>query len=224
MVVDKTKVKARSFAFIIYPESIPEDWQEKLIKLGIPMAISPLHDMDIAKMGGYKKPHYHVLYAARNPVTPESVRLKIKRSLGNNSVSHVEIVDCIENYYLYLTHESEDAVRKNKHKYNKKDIIELNGFDIDRYVTLDESQKRELKNMLLTVVRKYHLVNVIDLMAFIEVDGEQFGISNVNDVYDVVSANSSAFRLWFEGNYQCGYRAKYAQINIDKETGEILNG
>ncbi|HAT4309612.1 TPA: replication protein RepB [Clostridium perfringens] len=240
MVVDKTKVKARNFAFIIYPESIPDDWQERLIKLGIPMAVSPLHDSDeiernakklsedeklIFKNGGkvYKKPHYHVLYVARNPVTPESVRLKIKRALGVQSVSHVEIVDCVENYFLYLTHESEDAVRKNKHKYDKKDIIELNGFDIDRYVTLDESQKRELKNMLLGIIRKHHLVNVVDLMAFIEVSGEQFGISNINDVHDVVSANSSAFRLWFEGNYQCGWRAKYA-TTFDHETGEIKIG
>jgi hypothetical protein len=81
--------KARYFTFILYPESIPEDWQECLIKLGVPMAISPLHDSDeterkdmteaekeIIKSGGkvYKKAHYHVLYIAKNPVTIDSVR------------------------------------------------------------------------------------------------------------------------------------------------------
>ncbi|WP_333493666.1 Rep family protein [Enterococcus lactis] len=82
---------------------------------------------------------YHVLYIARNPVTAESVRIKVKRALGNNSISHIEIVDSVEYYFQYLTHESSDAIKKNKHKYDKKDIRYINDFDIDRYVTLDES-------------------------------------------------------------------------------------
>ncbi|WP_312609620.1 Rep family protein, partial [Mammaliicoccus sciuri] len=71
----KQITKARNFTFIIYPESIPEDWQSLLEKIDIPMAISPLHDKDeterkdltedeqkIIEDGGkvYKKPHYHV--------------------------------------------------------------------------------------------------------------------------------------------------------------------
>ena len=33
--------------FLLYPESIPSDWEMKLELLGIPIAISPLHDKDI---------------------------------------------------------------------------------------------------------------------------------------------------------------------------------
>ena len=67
------------------------------------------------KMVGLKKPHYHLIYVAKNPVTAESVRLKIKRALGNQSISHVEIVrTSMENTYLYLTHESKDAIEKKK--------------------------------------------------------------------------------------------------------------
>ena len=42
----KKITKARNFTFIIYPESIPEDWRACLEKLDVPMAISPLHDKD----------------------------------------------------------------------------------------------------------------------------------------------------------------------------------
>ena len=42
----KEQTKARHFMFIIYPESIPEDWQECLEKMGVPMAVSPIHDLD----------------------------------------------------------------------------------------------------------------------------------------------------------------------------------
>lgn len=231
----KQITKARNFTFIIYPESIPEDWKSLLEKIDIPMAISPLHDKDeterkdltedeqkIIEDGGkvYKKPHYHVLYVAKNAVTLESVRNKIKRALGNKALSHVEIVDGIESVYKYLTHESKDAIKKNKHKYDSQDIIHLNDFDIERYIFLDESQKRSLKNDLLSIVKNEHIVNVIDLMSFLDIYGEEYGIDNMNYVQDVITSNASAFRLWFEGNYQCGYRARYSRI-IDSETGEI---
>ena len=198
------------------------------------MAVSPLHDRDEKKdkatwdnnndliINGkhYKKPHYHVLYIAKNPVTTESVRKKIKRALGVKAVSHIEIVDSVENTFKYLTHESKDAVAKNKHKYDKKDILYINDFDIDRYVTLDESQKRELKNLLLKIIRKKHLINVIHLLDFIEKNGSEYGITNLNDVNDVVTSNASGFRLYFDANYQDGFRR---ERKINKETGEILD-
>ena len=228
--------KARYFTFIIYPESIPDDWEECLEKLGVSMAVSPLHDSDeterafddlteeeksVIRAGGkvYKKPHYHVLYIARNPVTVESVRKKIKRVLGNKSISHIEIVDSVESVFLYLTHESSDAIKKNKHRYNKADLKFINDFDIDRYVVLDESQKRELKNQLLHIIRKNHLVNVIHLLDFIELNGAEYGITNMNDVNDVVTSNASGFRLFFDANYQNGYR--HNNSFVDEETGEI---
>ena len=99
--------KARNFAFIIYPESIPENWEECLIKIGVAMAVSPLHDKDVSERkyedmtvdeqkiinsGGivYKKAHYHVIYIAKNPVTADSVRNKVKRALGNKAISHLK--------------------------------------------------------------------------------------------------------------------------------------
>ncbi|MHC0553216.1 Rep family protein [Salinicoccus sp. CNSTN-B1] len=218
----KTQTKARYFTFIIYPESIPEDWEDRLTSLGLAMAVSPLHDKDKSEVEGqeFKKAHYHVLYVARNPVTTESVRKKIKRTLGDKSLSHIEIVDNVEHVYLYLTHESKDAIKKNKYKYAKKDIKFINDFDIDRYVFLDENEKRELKNKLLNIVQEKHLVNVIDLMGYLQKYGSEHGITNMSDVYDVVTSSPGGFRLWFEGNYQCGYRARYSQ-KIDPETGEI---
>ena len=41
-----TTDKARYFTFLLYPESIPENWEMQLELIGIPMAISPLHDKD----------------------------------------------------------------------------------------------------------------------------------------------------------------------------------
>ncbi|WP_441328169.1 hypothetical protein, partial [Mammaliicoccus sciuri] len=78
--------------------------------------------------------------------------------------------------------------------------------------------KPRIKNNLLTILKNDHIDNVIDLMTFLDIYGEEYGIDNMNYVQDVITSNASAFRLWFVGNYQCGYRARYSRI-IDSESG-----
>ena len=51
-----------------------EDWELRLELIGVPMAISPLHDKDLNADGTLKKPHWHIIYIASNPVTADSVR------------------------------------------------------------------------------------------------------------------------------------------------------
>lgn len=237
----KKEMKSRSFAFILYPESLPEGWIEKIETLKIPMAISPIHDKDerenvnaldlgaddmkILDSGGklYKKEHYHVLYCAPNPVTASSVRNKINRKLdGLSLVSHIEIVDSVEHYFLYLTHESSDAKKKKKRVYDKKDIRFLSNFDIDRYITLDEHQKKELLNAILREIRSYHLENIFDLADHIDSKGDELGISDMNVVNDVIKSHSGILRLYFDGAYQMRQRGKVIPSNVDKETGEII--
>lgn len=234
--MNKSITKARHFGFLLYPDSIPDNWVEQLSSLGVSIAVSPLHDMDektdkskwtvhdVIKDGKhYKKAHYHVIYIARNPVTMESVRKKIKRKLGNNSVAHLEIIDTIKGAYEYLTHESKDAKAKNKYVYDKSDILHLNDFDIDRYITLDETQKKELKIELVRLVNTKGIVNFKELVAFIDLYKDDFKHVNQRDLIDVISSNSNFFRMVFDGNYQNGFRPQYAN-RIDLETGEIILG
>lgn len=234
--MNKQVTKARHFGFLLYPDSIPDDWVIQLEKLDVSIAISPLHDMDekknpkdwntsdVIKDGKhFKKPHYHGIYIAKNAVTVESVRKKLKRRLGDNAVNHLEIIDSIKGAYEYLTHESKDAIAKKKHIYNKNDILHINDFDIDRYVTLDESQKKQLRNDLLDIVDTFEIVNLRELRAFLKWRGDEFGITSDNDVVDVVSASGNLFKMAFDGNYQNGFRPKYSK-RIDLDTGEIVNG
>lgn len=214
------KEKARYFTFLLYPESVPDDWKERLELLGVPIAISPLHDKDISSLEGqkYKKSHYHIIYIAKNPVTADSVRFKIKKLLGDKSVSMVKIVVTnLENMYLYLTHESKDAVAKNKHKYNKKDIVLLNNFDIDRYITFDAEDKDELLNTICDLIDEYDLANMRELRRFIKVSGKEVNLPNMSVINSVLRSHTGLIRLYFDAVYQ---ERRYGK-NIDKETGEI---
>lgn len=203
------KEKTRYFTFLLYPESIPSDWELKLETLGVPIAISPLHDKDKSNVEGqkYKKPHYHVIYIAKNPVTADSVRWKIKKLLGEKSLAMVQVVLNVENTYLYLTHESKDAIAKKKHVYDKADIKLINNFDIDRYVTLDVEEKAELFNVVVSLVRAYTLQNIFDLYDFIDENGEAYGLT-INLVNEVISGKTGFMKLLFDGAYQRSKRGE----------------
>ncbi|VHA90111.1 Plasmid replication protein [Streptococcus pyogenes] len=208
------KEKARYFTFLLYPESIPNDWELKLENLGVPIAVSPLHDRDKSNVEGqkYKKSHYHVIYIAKNPVTADSVRKKIKLLLGEKSLAMVQVVLNVENTYLYLTHESKDAIAKKKHVYDKADIKLINNFDIDRYVTLDVEEKAELFNVVVSLIRAYTLQNIFDLYDFIDENGETYGLT-INLVNEVISGKTGFMKLLFDGAYQ---RSRRGEINRGK--------
>lgn len=208
------KAKSRYFTFLLYPESIPEDWELKLESLGMPIAISPLHDKD-RKEGneqGLKKAHYHVIYVTPNPVTAHSVRMRIKRLLGDQSVAMVQIVaTSMENMYLYLTHESKDAIAKNKYVYDKADIKHLNNFDIDRYIVLDEAEKKEIERVILNIIYDNRLENVFDFMDFYHVHKDEYNLPDESNMFSILKSNTGMLKMFFDGAYQRNQK----QRNID---------
>ena len=210
------KEKARNFTFLLYPdgEGLPSDWVERLEKIGVPIAISPLHDKDKDKKnGGYKKRHYHGIYIANNPVTAESVRNKLRAVLSSENVeckavARVQIIyEAVENVYLYLTHESKDAIKKAKYRYNKADIKHISNFDIERYITIDVETKNQVLKTLLQIIRAYSIPNVLDLHDFIDENGASYGI-DMNLFLTTIESKSSILRLYFDGAYQRSKRGE----------------
>jgi plasmid replication protein len=254
----RTVEKSIYFTFLLYPESLPSDWETLLKTTGRPIAVSPLHDKDVTskktlegqlrrwqyelddnryvfsqdvkdsyqkkiddlklaidgKKKFYLKPHYHVIYVAKNPVTANSVRQKIQKILGVDALAEVKIIaTSVRNMYDYLTHESVDAIAKKKHVYDKKDILCLNNFDIDRYDELDSADKKELFYNVLDLILSENIKNIIELEKFIFERGSEFGIS-INRLRDVIDGKSSMLRLYFDGAYQIS-RSKEKQLQED---------
>lgn len=216
MAEEKSQPKATYFTFLLYPESIPDNWVELLESTGLQMAISPLHNRDktekkeLLEQGQvFKKEHYHVIYIAKNAITPEAVRNRIKRLLGDKSVNMVQpIATSVVNAYLYLTHESKDAIAKKKHVYDKKDIIHLNNFDIDRFEMFDVHEKRDMINSITEIVRTCELINVIELAEFFDEEAwikklkeEGHTLPNALKFNEIIAQNTGLLRLYFDGNY-----------------------
>ena len=202
----KPKEKARYFVFLLYPDSSPENVEDKLESLGQPIAISPLHDKDIAEVDKetgeirYKKEHRHCIYVANNNVTADSVRKKLQRAIGSTAVNSVKICDNIGNYYKYLTHESADAIKKNKHVYDKKDIVHLNNFDIDRYTDLSKEAKDDVFKLACNLIRQNGLSNIIMLTEY-AINNPECGLT-IDKITMLALSYSGGLRLFFDGAYQ----------------------
>jgi plasmid replication protein len=218
------KEKSRFFTFLLYPdgEGFPTDWEDRLERIGVPIAISPLHDKDKAKGGGYKKRHYHGIYIAKNPVTSESVRNKLKAVLSSEqeeckAVALVQIIhENVESVYLYLTHDSKDAIKKGKYRYDKKDIKHINNFDIERYITVDVETKNMTLRILINLIRHHGIPNVIDLQDFIEANGMDYGIDE-NLFFAAIENKTSILKLYFDAAYQKYVRPVEKNLNKDEE-------
>lgn len=237
----KSREKSRYFTFLLYEDSIPENYIELLESLNIPMALSPWHDMDVKTKNFtpeeeilrnqgkiiYKKKHRHCIYVANNPVTADSVRKKLQRlfaeHIDKNVVSKVQLITTsVENTYAYLTHESKDAIAKNKHKYDSKDIVLLSNFDLSRYQVFDVEEQLEVLVNIIAIIKMYGFANVIELQEFVDNNAQAFemlGVTSFRQFIKVIKGNSGLLRLYFDGNYQ---RKKNGRPDFDRETGEIL--
>lgn len=226
------KEKSRYFTFLLYPsgEGFPSDWADRLETIGVPIAVSPLHDKDKSKTepSGFKKAHYHGLYIAKNPVTADSVRLKLKAVLSSEkeeckAVSMVQVVHkSVESVYLYLTHESKDAIKKGKHVYPKKDITHINAFDIDRYISLDVEQKEDILDLVCDVIDEHELTNIRALRRFVKEQGAGVGLPSIKVVNEVIRSHTGLIRLYFDGVYQ---EKRYGRMDqkVDPITGELID-
>lgn len=94
-------LKGRHFAYVVYPESAPEDWREQLVQTGLAFVVSPLHDKDENPDGTPKKPHWHLIVSWGNSTTYRSARALCDTVLN---CPRPQILKNPNGMYRYLTH------------------------------------------------------------------------------------------------------------------------
>ena len=93
--------RTRNFATVVYPESAPADWMERLEQCHVPALVSPLHDKDTNPSGEPKKPHYHVMLMFESPTNYENKVAPIFAEIG--AVGR-ETVNSARGYARYMCH------------------------------------------------------------------------------------------------------------------------
>lgn len=179
---DKKTTKKRNWAFILYPESAPENWREVLQQSGLQCAISPLHDLDVNPTGEVKKAHHHVIACYSGPTS-----YNVVKALCDSLNSPIpQALEQVRGYYRYLTHKDNPE----KVQYSDLDITTINGFNISDYVEMTKSEVIKIKRDVQTFIRDNDLVEYSDLMDLLQ------DMTECVEWYDVASNNTYFFEKY----------------------------
>lgn len=133
--------RARNWAFIAYPESLPDGWMDTLSDYHIPAFISPLHNQDCNLEGEKKKEHYHIMLMFQGKKSLEQVKM-ITDSLN---ATIPQMVSDLRGYARYLIHL--DETDDKKYHYEQKDVISLAGACYEDVIQLPNDTEEIIKQI-----------------------------------------------------------------------------
>lgn len=182
-------VKKRNWAFVLYPESAPVDWKDRLKQAGMKCAISPLHDKDENPDKTPKKAHYHVIVCYEGPTTYNNVK-RLTESLNQPIPQPLEQV---RGYYRYLTHEDNPE----KAQYSKSDIQTINGFAIQDFVELTRSEVGKITREIVQLIRDNNITEYSVLMNILMDAGD-----GMTEHYEVARTNTLFFKSYLTSRWR----------------------
>lgn len=177
--------RARVWRGVLYPDSLPDKWQEKLNRQGLVYAYI-LHDKDVNPDGTVKKPHYHIIFFFEGKKSYEQIK-KIMDELNAPIPQKVMNPKGMVRYMIHLDNPE-------KHQYKRENIRSCNGADIDKYFELSMSSKTELLGELEDFIIDNEIDNFADLIFYCRKHDEKdwFDIANnhntlaINKLLDAV--------------------------------------
>lgn len=149
--------KGRHWAFVMYPESMPDDWKDIIINSGLQCAISPLHDKDFNPDGEIKKEHYHVIVSYDTGTTTKNNVEEFCKLLNATIPIKLESVRGMYRYHLHLDNPE-------KFQYDDRDRTLLNGFDANAVNELTRTEVNKLVRQILTFVIDNDIIEYSDLL------------------------------------------------------------
>ena len=166
------KLKKRHWLFIVYPESAPDDWIEKMKLTGVQFAVSPLHDKDKTVIGEFKKPHYHVIVIFDGPTT--FLTASSFRAITRGPFP--KVCEGLRGAYEYLIHKNDS----DKAQYNSEDIQLFNGFEID----LSQKDVTRIKKDLVHIIIKENITEYMQFILYVlyNLETEYYSVA-MNDTY-----------------------------------------
>ncbi|MDG4974943.1 replication protein [Lactococcus lactis] len=159
----KKERRSNKWAFLIYQESTPEDYLERLEELHVPFILSPWHDKDVnSTTGEFKKSHKHGALFFETLKSYTQVSDLVSEKL--NAPSHVEVVMSPKGMFDYFTH----AENPDKTKYDINEIESGCGFNLEQFLT---ENSPDLLGQLYQVMRDSEVQEFAD---FTDLIAEQY--------------------------------------------------
>lgn len=164
-------IKGRNWAFVVYPESLPGNWEEIIIETGLPMVFSPLHDKDVNPTGEPKKPHYHVICYYENATTSRAVKENVTDKLNGTIPIKLESMTGMYRYHLHLDNPE-------KFQYDDRDRKFFNGFDTNKVDALTYTEVSKIMMDIQKFIVNEHILEYSDLLDIL-LDNELFNMWDV---------------------------------------------
>lgn len=155
--------RARHWQFLIYPESAPEDWREKLNSMQVCWIASPVHDKDTNKDGTYKKAHIHVLLTYEGQKSYSQVKQVADEVCAVfPDIARDVITQNLSVSIEYLTHDGFTE----KVLYDKEKITKSPAFDLDKYVNQSEDYHINITFEIIDYVEDNDITELRDLFNY----------------------------------------------------------
>lgn len=151
--------RSNKWAFLIYEESTPSNYQDILEQMHIPYILSPWHNQDIDQSTGLiKKSHKHGALFFDSLKSYSQVSELLQQHL--NTPSHIEIIMSPKGMFDYFIH----ASNSDKTPYDINNIESGCGFDLNQFL-LDQGQS-EVFNNIIDMIEDQDFIEFQDLVMY----------------------------------------------------------
>jgi hypothetical protein len=194
--------RARSWTFVLYPESAPKDWRGVLDDEHIQWVESPLHDKDVNPDGTPKKPHWHILLMFEGKKSYEQIKEitdKLNATIPQKTASARGLV-------RYMVHMDNPE----KFQYNVSDIIGHGGADVAELLKPSSTERYAMIREMIAFVREHGIMEFQDLM--------DYAATNRFDDWFPILCDSSSYVM------SCYIKScrNRQQKPLDYSTGEVV--
>ena len=147
--------EGESLTAMMYQESAPDGWKDKLADLLVEALVSPLHDQDVwtdedeaenpvHKAGSPKKAHWHIVVSYKNPVTFAKAR-EVFDEIGAVVPPEPKAkVKDFQQMARYLCHLDQPK----KHRYDPADVQAFGALDYQRLIMAGRDEDNLLDEMM----------------------------------------------------------------------------
>lgn len=153
-----TDNRARTWTFVLYEDSAPENWRELLDEEHIEWIESPWHDKDVNADGTPKKKHKHILLIFKGKKSYEQIKDitdKLKQPIPQRCHDAKGLV-------RYFTH----ADNPEKAQYNVSDIVGHGGADVSDFMRPSNTERYKLISDMMMYIRSKGITEFQDLMDY----------------------------------------------------------